>query len=129
MKRKRGAPLGNKNAYKHGFYSDLFRQNELKKLDENVSPDLEDEIGLMRVATSRFLASLEADTEPRDLQTQLSILRAICLGALSINGMVRTRLMLAGGVRSIPGTVERHESGIASAGGPGDPPARDRSRD
>ena len=102
MKRKRGAPRGNQNAYKHGFYSAVFRQHELENLDENSPQDLADEIGLMRVATSRLLARLEVDDSPRDLQTELSILRGICLGALSINSMVRTRLMLVGGRRGPP---------------------------
>jgi len=97
MKRKRGAPRGNQNAFKHGFYSAQFRQYELENLDENSTPSLEDEIELLRVATSRLMASVEADGSARDLPTELSILRAICLGALSINSMVRTRMMLARG--------------------------------
>jgi len=96
MKRRRGAPVGNVNAYKHGFYSAHFKQHEQQILDERSSQDLVDEIGLVRIATSRFLGSLQADTSPRDIETELSILRAINLGALSINSLVRTRLMLAG---------------------------------
>ncbi|MFH1184847.1 MAG: hypothetical protein V1755_07395 [Chloroflexota bacterium] len=111
MKRKRGAPLGNKNAYKHGFYSPHFRQRELENVDAHAVPELADEIHLVRVATSRFLASLEADTRPRDVETELSILRAISLGALSINGLVRTRLMLA---RGDPATLEMLSQLMAS---------------
>jgi hypothetical protein len=96
MKRKRGAPIGNQNAFKHGFYSSHFRKHEQSLLEEHASPDLVDEIGLLRVATARFLASLQQGTSPHDIQTELAILRAINLGALSINSLVRTRLMLAG---------------------------------
>jgi hypothetical protein len=116
MKRKRGAPIGNQNAYKHGFYSEAFRQHERENLDHNSSQDLADEIGLMRVATSRLLASLEGDDSPRDLQTELSILRAICLSALSINSMVRTRLMLVRGPRSWPPPAPGVPDAASSAG-------------
>lgn len=94
MKRKRGAPPGNQNAFRHGFYSSRFRQQELQALSQSSTLELADEIALMRVATARLLASLYSHTEPRDLQTELSILRAVNLSALSINGLVRTRLML-----------------------------------
>lgn len=97
MKRKRGAPLGNQNAFRHGFYSSRFRQQELQALSQSSTLELADEIALMRVATARLLASLDSHTEPRDVQTELSILRAVNLSAHSITGLVRTRLMLTRG--------------------------------
>jgi len=102
MKRKRGAPPGNQNAFRHGFYSSRFRQQELPALSQSSALELADEIALMRVATARLLASLDSHTEPRDIQTELSILRAVNLRALSINGLVRTRLMLTRGSWILP---------------------------
>lgn len=99
MKRKRGAPPGNQNAFRHGFYSALFRRKELTNLEENSGLDLVDEIGLMRIANARLLESLNESKEERDIQTELAILRAICLGAMSINRLVRTRLILEAGAR------------------------------
>lgn len=105
MKRKRGAPPGNQNAFKHGFYSALFKQQEMRALSESPPKDLVDEIGLVRVATSRFLAALQAQSAERDIETEISILRVINLGALSINGMVRTQLMMARGAQPSPETL------------------------
>lgn len=124
MKRKRGAPRGNQNAFKHGFYSARYRQQELNSLSDKSSEDLIDEIGLVRVATSRFLAALEATPAGRDIETELSILRAINLGALSINGMVRTQLMMARAAQPSPETLrllaslEARESGAGEADEP-----------
>ncbi len=102
MGRKRGAPFGNKNAHKHGFYSAAFRQNEQRILAESNPTDLADEIGLVRVAIARCLEALESKSQERDIETELAILRTINLGALSINSLVRTGLMLNRGFGSLP---------------------------
>ena len=102
MARKRGAPLGNQNAHKHGFYSAAFRQNEQRDLAHSDSTDLADEISLVRIAIARCLEALESKTQDRDIETELAILRAINLGALSINSLFRTRLMLSRGFGSLP---------------------------
>ena len=94
MKRKRGAPPGNQNAFRHGFYSASFRQQELRALSQSNDLELADEIALMRVATARLLASVDAHKEKRDLHTELSIFRAFNLSVHSIRALIRTRLML-----------------------------------
>ena len=129
MKRKRGAPFGNQNAYKHGFYSSHFSQPELQNLRQNATPDLVDEIGLVRIATARFLASLQADSAPRDLDTELAILRVINLGALSINGLVRTRLMLLGGRRGALDLLDPQEAPASDAQKPGQASMTGRRQD
>jgi hypothetical protein len=129
MKRKRGAPLGNLNAFKHGFYSGRFSPAERRSLDEQASPDLVDEIALVRVAVSRFLASLEMDDAPRDLQSELAILRTINLGALSINGLVRTRLMLAASGTSLNAAVSFLRSSSTPAPDPSEPASEEDSAD
>ena len=53
-KKKRGAPPGNQNALKHGFYSRRFRNLEMGDLDV-VTADLIDEIAGLRVAARRVL--------------------------------------------------------------------------
>jgi len=52
--RKRGAPPGNQNAIKHGFYSRRFRNLEMGDL-EGGAANLVDEITGLRVAARRVL--------------------------------------------------------------------------
>lgn len=59
--RKRGAPKGNQNARKHGFYSKVL--NEAEQLDFELATDVEgidDEIALLRV---KIKSLLEHDPE------------------------------------------------------------------
>jgi hypothetical protein len=119
MKRKRGAPPGNQNAFRHGFYSSRFRQLELQALSQSSALELADEIALMRVATARLLASLDSHTEPRDLQTELSILRAFNLSVDSIRALIRTRLMLTRDGWTLPPRPERPNDGDHAAPDPG----------
>ena len=41
--RKGGAPHGNKNALKHGFYSHTFSRQEINRLDNDVEGEFRDE--------------------------------------------------------------------------------------
>lgn len=113
MKRKRGAPPGNQNAFRHGFYSARFRQREMRALNQSDGLELADEIALMRVLTARLLDRIDFHTEPRDLKTELSIIRAFNLSTHSIRALIRTRMMLArDGWNPSPGL------GYSEAGGP-----------
>ena len=78
------------------------RQHEQRILSDNLPTDLADEINLVRVAIARCLEALESKAQERDIETELAILRTINLGALSINSLLRTRLMLARGFGSLP---------------------------
>lgn len=97
--RRRGAQPGNRNALKHGYYSRLFKSVELGALSKIPAADLSPEIDLVRLSVSRFLEALNSAPESVDVETRLSILRAIILSADSINSLVRTQaiLSLAGG--------------------------------
>jgi uncharacterized protein YjcR len=59
-KRKRGGQLGNKNAFRHGFYSKAYTLSEMQQLDSNVKGEFLDEINLARVNASH-LAELMKD--------------------------------------------------------------------
>jgi hypothetical protein len=50
---KRGAPHGNLNALKHGFYSRQFREQEKAELN-HASRSVRDEINLLRVINQRI---------------------------------------------------------------------------
>ncbi len=90
MKKKLGAPFGNQNAYKHGFYSAAFKAAEEKLLAEMPAHDLTAEIELIRVGTLRLLLALDAAGKPADVATQLTALRALNLSAHSITSLMRT---------------------------------------
>lgn len=97
MSRKRGAPLGNQNAIKHGFYSVGFKAAERRLLDELPQADLAAELELIRVTTLRFLQSLNAQSDDIDLRTQISALRAVNLSAHSVVSLLRTQAITAEG--------------------------------
>lgn len=61
--RKRGAQPGNRNAFKHGFYSRGFRSLELEDLQHITSGGVLDEIDMLRVL-SRRLFELVMQGEP-----------------------------------------------------------------
>jgi hypothetical protein len=93
---KRGAPPGNHNALKHGFYSAHFKQAEGRILSRMSVADLTAEIEVMRIGTRRFLEA-QAALPPGalDFEAQLSALRAITLGVESINRLVRATVFIA----------------------------------
>jgi hypothetical protein len=93
MPRKPGAPSGNKNAYRHGFYSRQYKAAERRALDAATLADLAGEIEFVRVQLRRFIEAQAALPGPPRPETQIAILRATTLAAESINGMIRTQLV------------------------------------
>lgn len=59
LKRKRGAQPGNKNAFRHGFYSPSYTSAEMLSLDSNVKGEFHDEINLARVNANRLAELLK----------------------------------------------------------------------
>jgi hypothetical protein len=55
MPNPRGAPKGNLNALKHGFYSRLFNASEASDLHDDQTSNLEQEITLLRVMMRRTM--------------------------------------------------------------------------
>src|SRR4030042_2240032 len=85
-RKPRGAPRGNKNALKHGFYSKVL--NEAQQLDLELageSEGLDDEIALLRV---KIKALLEKD--PNNIQL-------IMQASSTLARLVRTRYNLEKG--------------------------------
>jgi hypothetical protein len=95
MPRKRGAQPDNKNAFKHGFYSEQFKRGERLALDKLSVTDLSGEIEFVRVYLKRFLEAQNNLPQPLDFESQLSVLRAITFSAESIKSMIRTQIVLA----------------------------------
>ena len=53
IKRNRGAQPGNLNAFRHGFYSKVFKPLDSEDIKQILSTNLEDEIAMLRSATLR----------------------------------------------------------------------------
>jgi hypothetical protein len=56
--RRRGAPLGDKNALKHGFYTGAYHRHELLDLNRPVQGRLQDETSLLKVLIDRTARQL-----------------------------------------------------------------------
>jgi hypothetical protein len=86
--RKRGAPLGNTNALKHGFYARAFHEAELSEVADLDPSSLENEIQLMRVFIRR--TALLAD-KVTDLDQSLALLSVMSRAAHSLASLMRTQ--------------------------------------
>lgn len=92
-KKKAGAPRGNSNALKHGFYSNVFNTKENKDLDVYLCDGLKDEIVMLRVVTRRVLALAE---KTEDLDKAINLLGALGLAATRLAGLLRTQKPFGG---------------------------------
>jgi len=87
----RGAPLGNLNALKHGFYSRQFKKSDLFGLEDCDFDGLKDETTIMRVFIRRFI---EQCSDPTDLYETAGILRIRCLATASLTRLIKTQHLL-----------------------------------
>jgi hypothetical protein len=88
--KKRGAPYGNQNAYKHGFYARHFTPQEVTDFEEMEPLDVLNEIELVRVLMRRVVESLESATTHAE---NLDTLRAICQGNFTLSRLIRTQFL------------------------------------
>jgi hypothetical protein len=89
--KKSGGQPGNKNAYKHGFYSRHFNRFENRVLSRIPITDLSGEIGLLRINIDRFMQAYTASLEDMDYADRLSGLRAITLAVARLSALQRTQ--------------------------------------
>jgi hypothetical protein len=76
-KRKRGAPKGNLNALKHGFYSEQLRRAEIAAL-EGVDPtSIKDEIGVLRVVVRRLIQLIKTSQSVPELTSLITTLSTL----------------------------------------------------
>ena len=90
MSRKRGAQPGNNNAYKHGFYSETFRQIENYQLSYNVKGNFEDEIAVLRVLIKRAMDKMAQESNVT-LEENLSALRTVSFAAAVLERLHRSK--------------------------------------
>lgn|GEM_PF-1993307 len=84
--RKRGAPLGNKNALKHGFYSHALTRQEQRDPRLSAHHGLQPEIDLLKVLIARTVRLLE----PVSAETSLSYHQSLAM--LSVVSLAISRL-------------------------------------
>jgi hypothetical protein len=97
-KRNHGAQPGNKNAFKHGFYTQHFTPEEINLLDR-LDDDLIHEIKVLRAYVHRLSTMLEGkdDYSENDL-AKLTLLNSICV---TIGGLTSTRAFQTGKVTDV----------------------------
>ncbi len=95
--RKRGAPPGNINALKHGFYSQRFNSGELLDLLEIPDGSVKDEIDMLRVITRRVLELMATGATSQDVLDFYKIIGQTCL---QISNLLRTQKFLDGNEES-----------------------------
>lgn len=91
LPRRRGAPPGNTNAVKSGYYSKRFKKSERDALESKDFTGLDDEIALLRLFIHRVISeSLSLD----DPLYHLEVLRVISLASSSLSRLIRTHTLL-----------------------------------
>ena len=91
MTQHRGAPKGNLNALKHGFYSRLFHNVEIGDLANDPSTNLEHEITLLRVMIRR---TMELADGIDDLHDATRVLDALGAAAARLSNLIRMQKTL-----------------------------------
>ncbi len=91
MDNRRGAPKGNLNALKHGFYSRLFHASETGDLSDVEPADLEHEIKLLRVMIRR---TMELADGIDDLREATRVLDALGAAASRLSALLKAQKAL-----------------------------------
>lgn len=86
MNKPRGAPKGNLNALKHGFYSRLFHASETDDLSPDRLTSLENEIKLLRVMIRR---TMELADGIDDLREATRVLDALGSASARLSALLR----------------------------------------
>ncbi len=104
-KRHRGAPLGNTNALKHGFYSQRFSPLEVHDLTVALGEGLEDEIALLRVTIRRVFDL--ANQEGEDSDMWFKALSTLGLASTRLAGLVRTQKLIQGDSNTVASALSQ----------------------
>lgn len=90
---KRGAPPGNLNALKHGFYSSKIRKaSDCADVAAHNFTGLAEEISLLRIYIRRVIQ--QSEDYNGDLEVSLIILRALCLANASLARLIKVQHFL-----------------------------------
>lgn len=111
-KGKTGAPRGNWNALKHGFYSHRFNTLEVSDLDTALGDGLVDEIALLRVIIRRVFEYANDDNK-QDLDTWTKCLNTLGAASTRLAALIRTQQVVSGGQTSVIDLLSEAIGGIS----------------
>ncbi len=103
LHRRPGAPLGNSNAFKHGFYTRRIKKRDLSGVETTDLKSLVDEIALIQVFTRRLVKSCASSTDFYELS---AILRILCLASSTITRILRVNYLLTGSENNFADEIE-----------------------
>ncbi len=89
--RRRGAPVGNFNGFKHGFNSTRTKKRDSSADDATILKSLADEIALIRLFTQRLVESCQPSADHSELTETLRIL---CLASTTITRILRVHYLI-----------------------------------
>ena len=89
---KRGAPYGNTNNLKHGYYARNLHHLDLSGPENHDFHGLQDEINLIRAQIRRVVQL--ADQE-QNFEQALNLLRILCLSTTTLTRLVKTQKLLS----------------------------------
>lgn len=93
-KRNRGAQPGNLNAFRHGFYSKVFKPLDPDDIERILSTNLDEEIAMLRTAT---LTTFELVNEADDIDQSIKALGALGLAAIRTSRLLKAQKELGNG--------------------------------
>ena len=90
-KKHPGAPLGNLNALKHGFYTRRLRKRDVADVQTTDLKGLAEEVALIRIFTRRMIETCDPSAGAYEVA---DILRIVCLAASTITRIIRAQFLL-----------------------------------
>jgi hypothetical protein len=88
-----GAPLGNFNALKHGFYTKRIRKRDFSGVETTELKSLANEIALIRDFIQRLVATCQSSSDSTRL---MDVVRTLCLASSTITRILRIQYLLTG---------------------------------
>lgn len=108
--KRRGAPPGNLNALRHGFYARAFDEGERADLDEAAGMGLDAEIAALRVAARRVLERLDGDKSSFEA---IALLNSLGAAELKVASLLKTKKYLTGEGAGLDGALEQALTEVA----------------
>jgi hypothetical protein len=90
--RRRGAPPGNLNNFKHGFYSRRLKKRDLTGVESTDISSLAEEIALIRVYTRHLIESFDPNG---DFYEHADLLRILCVASSAITRIIRAQYLIS----------------------------------
>jgi len=98
MPKKRGAPKGNKNAEKHGFYSHAWTQSEQQELSQTGIDQRQNNIKFFKVRIARIAEKIKPSaSNPMSFQENLLALRTVVIALLRLYSAVNLKHQILDG--------------------------------